>query len=53
MLDVFKGVPIDTVGSSERLLAIPWVLQSQQWRQMTQRCFTWSNEVISSLLPLL
>lgn len=30
MLDVFKGVLIDTVGSSERVPAIPWVLQTLQ-----------------------
>lgn len=32
MLNVFRGVLVDTVGSSER---VPWVLQSLQ---QTQKC---------------
>jgi len=30
MLDVLKAVLTDTVASSERVAAIPWVLQSLQ-----------------------
>lgn len=42
MLNVFRGVLVDTVGSSERVPAVPWVLQSLQ---QTQKCFTWTNGV--------
>lgn len=39
MLDVFKGVLTDTVGSSERVPATSWVLQPLQWRQNDPEMF--------------